>query len=503
VANVWLILPIVIPMLTGASTLLTHRLRGLQRLVSLAGAAALLIAGLGLLARVLEAGVLAAQIGGWPAPYGITLVADLLSALLVMLAGLVGFVNLLYSLAAVDPAREHFGFHTLYHFLLMGVCGAFLTGDLFNLYVWFEVMLMASFVLMALGSERGQLEGAIKYVTLNLFASAVFLTTLGLLYGLAGTLNMADLAQKFATLTPESHALLTTLAVLLLVAFGIKAAIFPLFFWLPASYHTAPASVAAVFAGLLTKVGVYALLRVFTLLFVHRPDYTHTLILILAGLTMAVGMLGALVQTEFRRVLSFNLVGHIGFMLMGLGLFSVAGLAGAILYLMQDIVVKTNLFLVSGLVERLRGTQTLRQLGGLYHSAPGLALLFLVPALSLAGIPPLAGFAAKLGLVQAGLAQSQYAVVAVALAASLLTLVSMLQLWNEVFWKPVPDGTAPNPKVAPPAYDLRKLVLPLILLATITVLIGLGAGPLYALALRSAEQLMAPAAYVQAVMGPP
>jgi multicomponent Na+:H+ antiporter subunit D len=438
--------------------------------------------------------------GRWPAPYGITLAADLLSALMVTLTGLVGFAGLLYSLAAIDPDREHFGYHALYHFLLMGVCGAFLTGDLFNLYVWFEVMLMASFVLMALGAERGQLEGAIKYVTLNLMASAIFLATLGLLYGLAGTLNLADLARKFSTLTPTSHALLTTLAMLLLAAFGTKSAMFPVFFWLPASYHTAPAPIAAVFAGLLTKVGVYALLRVFTLLFVHRPDYTHTVILTLAGLTMVTGMLGALVQRDFRRVLSFNLVGHIGFMLMGLGLYSVAGLAAGILYLAQDIVVKTCLFLVSGVVERIHGTQALRRLGGLYRAAPGLALLFLVPALSLAGIPPLSGFIAKLGLVQAGLAQGQYLIVTVALVASFLTLFSMAQLWIEAFWKPAPlvDGLPVRPRAA----LAGRLLVPIAILAAMIVLIGLGAGPMYELALRSAEQLLRPADYIREIMGP-
>src|SRR3990172_3817481 len=192
-------LPILIPMHTAIITLLAYRSRRVQRWVSVSGAAALLAAALWLLTVVwhAERGIRAAQIGNWPAPYGITLVADLFSAIMVTLAGIIGLAVALYSLASIDPAREAFGYHPLYHFLLMGVCGAFLTGDLFNLYVWFEVMLMASFVLLALGGERGQMEGAIKYVTLNLIASAIFLAAVGILYGLAGTLNMADLAIKF------------------------------------------------------------------------------------------------------------------------------------------------------------------------------------------------------------------------------------------------------------------------------------------------------------------
>src|SRR3990172_2957315 len=361
-------LPILIPMHTAIITLLAYRSRRVQRWVSVSGAAALLAAALWLLTVVwhAERGIRAAQIGNWPAPYGITLVADLFSAIMVTLAGIIGLAVALYSLASIDPAREAFGYHPLYHFLLMGVCGAFLTGDLFNLYVWFEVMLMASFVLMALGGERGQMEGAIKYVTLNLLSSALFLSALGLLYAMAGTLNMADLARKFSDIpASQPHGVVTTLATLFMAAFGIKAAVFPLFFWLPASYHTPPVAVSAVFAGLLTKVGVYALIRVFTLIFVHEPGFTHTLILIIAGLTMVTGVLGAVAQSEFRRVLSFHIISQIGYMIMGLGLFTPLALAGSMFYIAHHIIVKTNLFLVSGVVNRLGGTFELKKLGGL------------------------------------------------------------------------------------------------------------------------------------------
>jgi multicomponent Na+:H+ antiporter subunit D len=229
-------------------------------------------------------GIQATQPGNWPAPFGITLVADLLSAIMTVLAALMGLAIVVYSMGTIDARRVAFGYYPLLQILMMGVCGAFLTGDMFNLYVWFEVMLLASFVLLALGGERAQLEGAIKYVTLNLIASTLFLTAAGLLYALVGTLNMADLAVKLRG--AEHQGLITTLSMLFLVSFGIKAGVFPLFFWLPASYHTPPFAVSALFAGLLTKVGVYALMRVFTLIFVGDMGYTHTLILIIAGLTM-------------------------------------------------------------------------------------------------------------------------------------------------------------------------------------------------------------------------
>lgn len=494
--NLWLILPILVPMLTGIITMLTGQLQRVQRWASLGGALALLGAAIGLLTDVWRHGIQVAQIGNWVAPYGITLVADLFSAIMVTLAGIIGFAVAMYSLASIDSARVKFGYHPLYHFLLMGVCGAFLTGDLFNLYVWFEVMLMASFVLLALGGERGQLEGAIKYVTLNLMSSALFLAAMGILYGLVGTLNMADLARKLNGTTQPGLA--TSLAMLFLVAFGIKAAIFPLFFWLPASYHTPPVAVSAVFAGLLTKVGVYALIRVFTLIFTQEVAYTHTLILILAGLTMITGVLGAVAQNEFRRVLSFHIVSQIGYMIMGLGLFTPLGLAASVFYIAHHIIVKTNLFLVSGVVERLSGTFELKTLGGLYRTQPGLALLFLIPAMSLAGLPPLSGFFAKLGLVQAGLPLGQYAIIGVALSVSLLTLFSMLKIWTEVFWKPGAETPSPVVEQGKP---LTALILPIALLAALTLILGFGAGPLFALALRAGEELMNPAGYIQAVLG--
>jgi multicomponent Na+:H+ antiporter subunit D len=396
-------------------------------------------------------------------------------------------------MASIDQQREAFGYYPLLHILLMGVCGAFLTGDIFNMYVWFEVMLIASFVLLALGSERPQIEGAIKYVTLNLMSSAIFLAAVGILYGVVGTLNMADLAVKLPEVAPPG--LVTTLAMLFLVAFGVKAAVFPLFFWLPASYHTPPVAVSAIFAGLLTKVGVYALIRVFTLLFVQNVGYTHTLILVIAGLTMLTGVLGAVAQNEFRRILSFHIVSQIGYMIMGLGLFTRLALAGSVFYIVHHIIVKTNLFLVSGVAYRLHGTGELKDLGGLYQAHPMLALLFLIPALSLAGLPPLSGFFAKLALLQAGLEVGQYIIVVVALAVGLLTLVSMTKIWAEAFWKP---ATHPPASIV---LSPRTLLLPIAMLATLTVLIGLAAGPLFALSMQAADQLLNPRDYIQAVLG--
>jgi multicomponent Na+:H+ antiporter subunit D len=494
-----LVLPVIVPLVTAAVSLLAWRSRALQRLLGTAGSLALLASGLLLLQWVLENGVQATQISNWPAPFGITLVADVFSALMVTLAGFMGFAVVVYSLGSIDSRRESFGYYPLLLILLMGVCGAFLTGDLFNLYVWFEVMLMASFVLLGLGGERAQIEGAIKYVTLNLVSSALFLAAVGILYGLAGTLNMADLAVKLKEASrPE---LTTTVAVMFLVAFGIKAAAFPLFFWLPASYHTPPVAVSAIFSALLTKVGVYSLIRVFTLLFVDDPGYTHSLILIIAALTMVTGVLGAVAQYDFRRLLAFHIISQIGYLLMGLGLLTTSALAGAVYFMVHVVLAKSALFLVSGVVYRLRGTYDLKQLGGLYLSRPGLALLFLVPALSLAGIPPLPGFFAKLALIQAGLVSEQYAVVAAALGVSILTLFSMIKIWTEAFWKEAPSGEIQGSASAWSSGATTLVLAPVVVIAFLIVGIGLAADVLFNFAFEAGRQLVNPRGYIQAVLG--
>lgn len=498
--NWLLILPIVVPLAAAAGALLAWRSHRLQRVAALLGAAILLGCGLVLLGVVSENGIQSTQMGNWPAPFGITLVADQFSAIMVVIAGFMGLAVTCYSFASVDRRREETGYYAFLMILLMGVCGAFLTGDLFNLYVWFEVLLMASFVLLALGGDRQQMEGAIKYVTLNLVSSALFLAGAGILYGLAGTLNMADLAIKLRE-TPQ-HGLTTAVAMLFFIAFGIKAAAFPLFFWLPASYHTPPVAVAAIFSGLLTKVGVYSLIRTFTLLFVGDVGYTHGLILVIAGLTMVTGVLGAVAQYDFRRLLAFHIVSQIGYLLMGLGLYTAAALAAAVYFMIHVTVAKAALFLVSGVVAAFRGSYDLKKLGGTSEAHPWLSILFIIPALSLAGIPPLSGFFAKLALIQAGLEIEQYGIVAAALAVSILTLFSMTKIWAEAFWKEAPgehESRRPKPRLSPMVSAL--FFGPIAAMALVLVIVGLGAESVLALALRAGEQLMDPNEYIQTVLG--
>src|SRR5688572_28370294 len=481
-----LVLPIVVPLATAIALQFLPRRPGLLRGVAFAGALVILGAAVVLFLRVQTEGIQVARIGSWPAPFGITLVADLFSALLVMMVGVIGAAVTGSSFSGVDPRREALGYHALIHILLMGVSGAFLTGDLFNLYVSFEVTLISSFVLMSLHRTRAQLHAAFIYVALNLLASAFLLTAIGLLYGQAGTLNLADLARTW----PERRtpALDAALSMLFLTAFGIKAGLFPLFFWLPASYHTPPAAVGALFAGLLTKVGVYAMIRVFTLLFPDPTGGVYALVLVLSVTTMVVGLLGAIGQTDFRRVLSFNLVGHIGFTTIGLAVGTPAALGGSILYVLHHMLVITSLFLVSGLFLRRRRTTNLAALGGLYRTQPVVATLAMVPLFSLAGVPPLSGFIAKLAVIRGVLADDHNWVAAIALGVSLLTVLSMAGLWEGAFWKEAPTEE-------PMARLNGAMVVPIAILVCLTLALSVGAGPVFDLSVRGACTVLNPVGY--------
>jgi multicomponent Na+:H+ antiporter subunit D len=355
-------------------------------------------------------------------------------------------------------------------------------------------MLMASFGLLVRGQTKPQFDAAVKYVVINLLATLLFLLGLGLLYGLTGTLNMAHLHHKIAQ--HEAGGLLTAVAYVFLAAFGIKAGIFPLFSWLPASYHTPPVAISAFFAGMLTKVGVYALIRVFSIVFHHDNAAIHGPLLVIAGLTMVSGVLGAAAKNEFRRILSFHIISQVGYMVLGLALWSPLALTGAIFYLVHHMIVKANLFLVSGLGRDLTGTMTLKDMGGIFTTRPLVAALFFIPAFSLAGFPPLSGFWAKLLVIQSSLQAQHYLLAALAVAVGLMTVYSMVKIWIEAFWKP-----APRPAAVP---SRRKLsawkMAPVCALALLTLLIGLGAEPVYRLASAAALNVTAPQPYLQAVL---
>ena len=509
--NTLLVAPILFPLLLGLLTLATWRYKKVQELINLAGAFIFLFIGFALVKTVLDDGMMHFQAGSWKAPFGITIIADTFSSIMVLITTVMAFAVSIYSLSSMKnkirvlgdmvSKKRQFAYYPLLNIMYMGINGAFLTGDLFNMYVWFEVLLISSFILLSLDGTKQSLEGTFKYVTINLISSAFFLIGVGFLYGLTGTLNMADLAVKVGEV--ENQSLITLVSMFFLIAFGIKAAVFPLFFWLPASYHTLPSSTAAIFAGMLTKVGVYALIRVFTLIFVRDVAYTHTILLWVAGLTMFIGVIGALSQFDMRRILSFNIISVIGYMILGLALYTPLALAGGIFYIMHDVIVKGNMFLVAGLTNRVKGSFEIRNLGGLVNSYPFLAVLFLIPALSLAGFPPLSGFWAKFFLIKASLDVHQYLVVLVALLVGLLTLLTMMRIWNEAFWKKDPEKAENKDSVVAGLFSKHNMfmTIPIILLAMITLTIGFFPEPFFQIAERTANELMEPTVYINTVLG--
>ncbi|MFU8842593.1 MAG: Na+/H+ antiporter subunit D [Bacteroidales bacterium] len=508
--NAILIAPIVFPLFLALITLSLWKKSRLQEMINLTGSFFLMIIGFFLLLKVLDSGIQVMQAGNWEAPFGITIVADTFSAVMSLITGVMAFSVSVYSISSLKGSGSpdnmqkkqfQFGYYPLLNIMYMGINGAFLTGDLFNMYVWFEVMLISSFVLLSLGGSKLQLEGTFKYVTINLISSAFFLVGIGLLYSVTGTLNMAHLAQIIPQI--ENKALVTVIAMLFLICFGIKAAVFPLFFWLPTSYHTPPISISAIFAGMLTKVGVYSLIRVFTLIFITNVPYTHTIILWISGLTMLVGVLGAASQYDMRRILSFHIISQIGYMVLGLALFTPLAIAGSIFYIMHHIIVKANLFLVSGIANRIKGHYDIRLIGSLLNAYPFLAVLFLIPALSLAGIPPLSGFWSKFFVVKAGLDLDQNIVIAVALLVGLLTLYSMTKIWNEAFWKEDPREDLRARGNQPGLFSRGTvfMVLPVMFLAAITLTIGFYPEPFFRVAEQAAQELMNPSSYIQTVLG--
>jgi multicomponent Na+:H+ antiporter subunit D len=489
-------LPILLPM---AVALALSLLRGHQRRshgIALGGAVLHMAVATLLLATVLKHEVVVLWVGDWPAPFGICLAADYLSAVMVLITAVIHTAVITYARHDIDPSQVRTGFYPFMQILTAAVCGAFLTGDLFNLYVWFEVMLMASFGLLVMGRSPGRLTGGVKYVTVNLISTLFFITAIGLIYGMTGTLNMADLHVKAAGV--QNTDLLTAVATLLMVAFGIKAALFPLFFWLPAAYHTLPVPVSAFFAGMLSKVGIYALIRMFTLVFTSNTGTTHSILLVVAALTMLFGVVGAASQMEIRRILSFHIISQVGYMVLGLALFTPLALTGAIVYLVHHIIVKANLFLVSGLVQQAGGSFSLKSIGGLYKTNGLLATGFIIPAFALAGFPPLSGFWPKLLIIKASLESHQYTLALLSAAVGLLTVFSMIKIWSEAFWKPAPaeaHGSSFKRPLSP------WMLVPVFSLALVTVLLGLCMEPVIQFAMAAAGQLMDPQFYIEAVLG--
>ena len=515
-------MPVILPAVAAALTLILSKYVQAQRAITLTVLAFLIALNATMLYLVDSEGIQTLQIGGWDAPVGITLVADRLSVSMLSVSSIVLFAVMGYAISQGirDGGKDEpvAVFMPSYLLLSMGVNLAFLSGDLFNLYVGFEVLLVASYVLLTLGASPAHVRSGVGYVMVSMASSMVFLFGLAMVYASVGTLNMAQIGLRMEDIPDGTR---SAIFAVLLVAFGIKAAIFPLDSWLPDSYPTAPSLVTAVFAGLLTKVGVYAIIRARSVIFIDGS--LDTLLMWVALATMLVGILGAMAQNDIKRLLSFTLVSHIGYMIFGVALGSAAGLSGAIFYAIHHILVQTTLFLVVGLVERQAGSSSLRRLGSLAYISPLLAILYFIPAINLGGIPPFSGFLGKIILIEAGAQEGgwmAWVLIAGAVVTSLLTLYTMVLVWSKAFWrdrKDAPDGATAIARPAP-LVDVQDEVavkersdvgrMPFGMVASTSILViaslmvSVLAGPLSAVTGRAAESAQDVSIYRSAVLGP-
>jgi multicomponent Na+:H+ antiporter subunit D len=511
IASDWaIILPVVLCLVGAALLLMTGFAKEFHFGIVLVVVASVAACDGLLVARVLEQGPLAMTMGKWLPPFGISFAADLMGASFALAAALVTLVLLVYLQMDVPARARRDGIYPLMLLLLAGVSGAFLTGDLFNLYVWFEVMLIASFGLMVLGGKALQLDGTVKYGFLNFLATTFFLLGLGLLYGLTGTLNMADIAGVAGNANPAA---MTSVAALFLLAFGMKAAAFPVNAWLPASYHTPPAAISALLAGLLTKVGVYALLRTMIALLPASREVLEPVLLAIAVLTLVIAPLGAIAETNLRRALGFLVIGGIGAVIAGMATPSTEGVAGSAIYILHAMLTMTGLYFVAGLIEKLTGEFDTRRMGGLYGAVSLPSIVFFTLILAVAGVPPFLGFWPKLLLLEAGLDGSgivageiDWGAVILTLALlfnALLTLIAGSRLWAHMFWRAGREGTQSETSNA----DLRALtrrekwfgLAPTTLLALLVLGLGLLPAALFELGLTAARDLLDPARYIEAV----
>ena len=491
--NHWIMMPLLLPLVGGmVNLLLVGRAPGYQRLVSLLTTIALLPVTILLMLQADGGEMLIYQLGDWPAPFGISLVLDRLSAMLLVLTASLALPVLVAATAGDDQRGENF--HILFPLQLFGINGAFLTGDLFNLFVFFEVMLIASYGLAVHGGGRERVRAGLHYVVLNLIGSSLFLVAIGALYGIAGTLNMADLAVYASSAAVEQEPLLRIAALLLLTVFALKAAVLPLHLWLPALYSAGTAPVAALFA-IMTKVGVYAILRIFTLILPATGPFSDVPVVlpVAALLTVAIGAVGALGSRRLTVLIANLVVVSVGILLAGVALFSVPGLTAVLFYLPHTTLTTAGLFLLSDLIAGRRGDagDGLQTIAADPGSLPG--GLFFLAAVAVAGLPPLAGFLGKLLLLQAAPPGQAAWLWGVVLVGSLAVVVALSRAGSSMFWRT--EG-----KMAEhPGLPLR-LVVPTVLLLATTVVLTLSAAPVTRYAEATASQLLLPQETVRAVL---
>lgn len=487
-----LIYPILIPLLT-AIILIFFKNIYVQRAISVISTLLTTIAACTLVYINHSKGILSLNLSNWEAPFGITLVSDMLSALLVTTASFITLVCVIYSFRSIGEQREKYYYYSVVQFLLLGVNGAFTTGDIFNLFVFFEVMLMSSYVLIVLGGTKIQLRESLKYILVNVLSSALFVAAVAYLYSVVGTLNMAHLSVRIADMEAGETGILTVIAVMFLIVFGLKGAIFPLFFWLPGSYFAPPIPIMALFGALLTKVGVYSIMRTYTLIFHHDVGFTHTLLAWLALFTIIFGVIGAIAYWDLKKIIIYNIMVAIGVILFGVSTMSESGLNGSVFYIIHDMIIKAALFLLIGIIIAITGTSDLRKISGLIIKYPYLAWTFFIAALALSGIPPLSGFIGKILIVKGGFETGELVGGLVVIFSSLFVLFSVMKVFIYGFWG-IPKSFRYEEQA-----PIKSLLIPSMLLVAVSVLYGFGADFVEPFISKAAESLIDPSVYVEAV----
>lgn len=485
-----LVLPILIPLSTAVILIFLKEKVGLQRWISTVSGLLNIIVSALLVSRVHSSGIQTLQMGGWVPPYGIVFVGDMFAVLLVLAASLVSFAILLYSFRSIGAERERFYYYTFFHFLLVGVYGSFLTGDIFNLFVFFEVMLIASYALISLGGKKRQLRETSKYLLINIVSSTLFVAAVAYLYAAVGTLNMAHLSQRIAE--AGQGGVLNVIAVLFLIVFSLKAGLF-LFFWLPGSYSAPPAAVSALFGALLTKVGLYAVIRTFTLLFVNDPGFTRGWITWMAAATMILGGLGAVAYKDVPRILNYNVIISVGFVAFGLAAGTADSLNGAVFYLLHDMLSKGLMFILGGIIISAAGTDRLDSMGGMIKRYPLIGWMFFILALALVGIPPLSGFAGKVLIIRGGLDAGMLTLSLIGLGSSFLVLYSLIKMFRMAFWGNEPEKEQPKVNVKSASAVAAGLLV-------LVIAMGIGAEQVYTFVSQAGEVLASPGLYIEAVM---
>ena len=490
--NNLLIWPVILPLIAGLLFILLRNHIRLQRVISVVVLGVVAGITIAIMNQISVNGIQTLQLGGWQAPFGIGLVADMFSMLLVLTTSIIAFCCVIFSFRTIGKERERHYFYSLFLFLITGVNGSFMTGDLFNLYVFFEVLLLASYVLVSLGGTKIQLRETMKYVIINVLSSAFFLVGIAYIYSITGTLNLAHISVRISEAGQDGF--ITTIAILFLLVFGIKAGLF-LFYWLPGSYSAPPTAVYALFAALLTKVGIYAIIRMYTLVFYHEPQITHLLLGILAALTMILGGIGAVAYSDINKILTYNVIIGAGFILAGIAAFTENGALGSIYYLIHDMIVKALIFLIGGVIVYLTGTTNLKEMSGLIRNHPYLGWMFFIGSLSLIGIPPLSGFIGKVFVTRGTFEAGYYWLGFIGLIASLMILYSVMKIFMNAFWGETVLSEEEEKGTT------KGVMVPIALLTALTIALGIGPEIINSYVETAVEGLMNPQIYIDAVFG--